>query len=167
MQSYSVFTAIDFETANNNRNSACQIGLARVEDGNIVKKLTKYLKPPTAEFSFSHIHKITANDVSRAQTFSDFLPEFEKFAEGSERLVAHNASFDASVLKACYLLAAKGVPKFEFACTLKASRQLLSLPAYKLSDICRHLGIPLKHHDAGSDAEACAMIQIWLQENSR
>lgn len=167
MQSYNVFTAIDFETANNNRNSACQIGLARVECGKVVEKLVKYLKPPTLEFSFSHIHKITAKHISNAQTFSDFLPEFEGFVKGSERLVAHNASFDASVLKACYLFAGETIPDFEFACTLKASRQLLSLPAYKLSDICRHLGIPLNHHDAGSDAEACAKIQIWLQENSR
>jgi DNA polymerase-3 subunit epsilon len=26
--------------------------------------------------------------------------------------------------------------------------------------VCRHLGIPLNHHDALSDAEACARIAI-------
>jgi DNA polymerase-3 subunit epsilon len=28
----------------------------------------------------------------------------------------------------------------------------------KLSSVCEHLDIPLNHHEAGSDAEACARI---------
>ncbi|MEA1910868.1 MAG: DNA polymerase III subunit epsilon, partial [Spirochaetota bacterium] len=32
------FTAIDFETANNKRTSACQIGIVVVKDGNITEE---------------------------------------------------------------------------------------------------------------------------------
>jgi hypothetical protein len=32
------------------------------------------------------------------------------------------------------------------------------------ADVCRHLRIPLRHHDAGSDAEACARIVIAALE---
>jgi len=29
-----------------------------------------------------------------------------------------------------------------------------------LPDVCRHLGLPLQHHNALSDAEACANIVL-------
>jgi DNA polymerase III epsilon subunit-like protein len=33
-----------------------------------------------------------------------------------------------------------------------------------LSDVCRHFDIRLKHHDAASDALACASIVLRAQE---
>jgi len=34
------------------------------------------------------------------------------------------------------------------------------LPSARLPAVCAHLGIPLDHHNAISDAEACARIAI-------
>jgi DNA polymerase-3 subunit epsilon len=34
----------------------------------------------------------------------------------------------------------------------------------KLPNVCRHLGISLNHHEASSDAEACARIMIRALE---
>lgn len=40
------FTAIDFETAQPYRWSICQVGLIRVENGEIVKQLDVLVQPP-------------------------------------------------------------------------------------------------------------------------
>ena len=39
------FVAIDFETANYSRGSACSVGLTRVEGGNIVEKIHRLINP--------------------------------------------------------------------------------------------------------------------------
>ena len=40
------FTAIDFETANSHRGSACAVGLVKVRDGHIVDTASWLIKPP-------------------------------------------------------------------------------------------------------------------------
>ncbi|HAN78786.1 MAG TPA: exonuclease, partial [Bacteroidales bacterium] len=44
------FTAIDFETAVGKRYSICQIGLVRVENGNIVDEIDMLIQPPFNEY---------------------------------------------------------------------------------------------------------------------
>lgn len=39
------FTAIDFETANNERSSVCSVGVVIVRDGEIVDKFCSLIKP--------------------------------------------------------------------------------------------------------------------------
>lgn len=43
---------------------------------------------------------------------------------------------------------------------MKLARRTWGLRPAKLPDVCRHLGIGLRHHDALSDAEACARIVL-------
>ena len=45
----SVFVAIDFETADQGRDSACSVGLVRVENGAIVKTAVQLIQPPRFE----------------------------------------------------------------------------------------------------------------------
>jgi DNA polymerase-3 subunit epsilon len=74
-------------------------------------------------------------------------------------VVAHNAGFDLSVLRAC--CEEHGIPfaKPASACTLKLARRLLpELPNHRLDTIARHLGVQLTHHEAESDAAACAEV---------
>ena len=49
------FVAIDFETANYARDSACAVGLVKVVGGEIVDKAVHLIKPPTREFVFTYI----------------------------------------------------------------------------------------------------------------
>ena len=49
------FVAIDFETANHSRDSACSIGIAIAEGGRIVALERRLIRPPTNEFFFTHI----------------------------------------------------------------------------------------------------------------
>jgi len=53
------FIAIDFETANNSRLSACAIGLCFVKNDTIVYSTKHYIKPPTTENFLSHTFQYT------------------------------------------------------------------------------------------------------------
>ena len=63
------FCAIDFETANANRGSACAVGLARVVDGEIVATTHFLMRPPEEVDWFDgfnvELHGITAEMVAR------------------------------------------------------------------------------------------------------
>lgn len=154
------FVAIDFETANYEASSACSVGLVKVADGEIVDTAVHLIKPPTREFVFTHIHGLTWKDVAKAQDFGNLWPALEPFLHGAEFLAAHNASFDRSVLHACcerYNIAAPSLP---FQCTVQLARRAWSIYPTKLPDVCRRLGIALDHHEALSDAMACARIVL-------
>src|SRR5205085_9653487 len=46
------FVAIDFETADHGRDSACAVALVRVERGRIVRRETRRIRPPRSRFFF-------------------------------------------------------------------------------------------------------------------
>lgn len=158
------FVAIDFETANSSRDSACAVALVRVESGAVVERRQWLIRPPPGEFCFTAIHGIAWSDVRSAPSFADVWPAAAKLAEGVEFFAAHNAPFDRSVLAACARRARIPVPATPFRCTVQLARQRLDIYPTTLPDVCRRLGIPLQHHNALSDAEACAQIVLAAGE---
>jgi DNA polymerase-3 subunit epsilon len=159
------FAAIDFETANHSQDSACAVGVVIVEGGRIVARLHERIRPPSRQFAFTHIHGLAWNDVRHAPSFDAVWTGITSELTGVEFLAAHNAPFDRSVLGACcatYGLAATTLP---FICTVRLARAQWNLHPTKLPDVCRHLGISLRHHQADSDAEACARIVIAAQNS--
>jgi DNA polymerase-3 subunit epsilon len=155
-----VFVALDFETANTSRNSACAIGVVRVVDGVIVEKAYELIRPPERWFEFTYIHGITWSHVARAPIFDAVWAKLASLFAGCEFIAAHNASFDRSVLRACCAHYGLDEPPMHFECTMKLARDRWGIRPTKLPDVARHLGLPLKHHDAASDAEVCAKIMI-------
>lgn len=160
----SKFTAIDFETADYGRDSACAVGLARVEAGRVIKTAYSLIRPPRQDIRFTDIHGITWEDVEDEPPFGEVWPGLAGFFEGIEFITAHNAPFDRSVLYACCAAAGLAVPPQPFVCTVKLSKAELGLKPATLSHVCHHLSIPLKHHNALSDAEACAKIMITVEQ---
>ncbi|OGS08617.1 MAG: exonuclease [Elusimicrobia bacterium RIFOXYA12_FULL_51_18] len=158
----SAFVAIDFETADYGRDSACSVGLVRVEDNKIVRSEHHLIRPPRQTFVFTEIHGLTWADVKKAPTFGQLWNKMDEFFKGAEFFVAHNASFDKGVLHACCTQAGVSIPKQPFRCTVKLARKVLKISPAKLSHVCHHLSIPLKHHNALSDAAACAQIMITV-----
>ena len=156
----STFVALDFETANHSRNSACALGLVLCRDGRIARSKQFLIRPPTRKFFFSYIHGIEWNDVARAPHFGELWPAIEPHLAEAEFLVAHNAPFDRGVLRACCDTYGVTMPALDFRCTVRIARHQWNLYPTRLPDVCRHLQIPLQHHDAGSDAEACARIVL-------
>ncbi len=154
------FAAIDFETADYGRDSACAVAVVRVEGGAIVDRAYHYIRPPRKDFVFSYVHGISWSDVADAPTFRELWPSLREGLAGVEFLAAHNAGFDRSVLNTCCERAHLSAPSHAFQCTVRLARTVWNIYPTTLPDVCRRLRIPLRHHHAGSDAEACARIVI-------
>ena len=154
------FAAIDFETANHSRDSACAVGIAIVQADQIVSLKQYMIRPPTQEFCFTHIHGLTWNDVRDAPTFSQVWKNLLPVLARLNFLAAHNAPFDRSVLNACCESYRLRPPAQSFVCTVQIARSIWNIRPTKLPDVCRYLGISLTHHEAKSDAEACARIVL-------
>ncbi|MBI4346183.1 MAG: 3'-5' exonuclease [Elusimicrobia bacterium] len=154
------FASIDFETADHGPDSACAVAIVRVEDGMIVRREHRLLRPPRRRFVFTPIHGIAWEDVRSAPTFAEAWPQLQESLDGIDFLAAHNASFDRRVLGACCGAAGWGSPEHRWVCTVRLSRRLWKLHSHALPNVCRHLGVPLRHHEALSDAEACARIVL-------
>jgi DNA polymerase III subunit epsilon len=154
------FVAIDFETADYGADSACAVALVRVEQGCIVRRQFALIRPPRRYFRFTHIHGITWSDVAGAPSFGESWPSLSGMLDGAHFLAAHNSGFDCRVLQTCCLQACIEPPTLPFLCTVKVARHTWKLRPANLPAVCAHLKIPLKHHDANSDAEACAHIVL-------
>ncbi len=154
------FAAIDFETADHGRDSACAVALVVVEGDRIVDRIDRLIRPPRRDFVFTYLHGIAWETVRDAPVFGDVWPELRPHLDGVEFLAAHNAPFDRSVLQACCAAAGVAPPDRPFLCTVDIARRAWNLYPTRLSDVCRHLGIALRHHEALSDAEACARIVL-------
>jgi DNA polymerase-3 subunit epsilon len=155
------FTAIDFETANQSRDSACAVALVRVCQGAVVDRFSALIQPPPGEFMFTYVHGITRKDVRKAKTFAELWPQIQRFCDPAPLLVAHNATFDRAVLMACCAYYGIEPINYPFVCTVRAARSAWpALPRHSLDIVSQFLNIRLNHHEASSDAEACAHILI-------
>ncbi len=154
------FVAIDFETANESPVSACALALVRVEGDRITARWRSLIRPPTRAFTFTSIHGIAWEDVASAPSFAEVWAEVLEVFEGASFLAAHNAKFDRGVLEACCAHYRLILPRIRYVCTVDLARATWRLPRHRLPDVCRHLRIPLAHHDPMSDAEACARIVV-------
>lgn len=157
------FTAIDFETANRKRSSACSIGLAKVRDGKIVDTHYELLRPVPFEFEYINIatHGITPEMVSESFTFLEAWPRIAEFING-DVLVGHNVCFEQSVINQYMIQHGVPIPDLDYLCTLYMSK--VNYPrrlGYKLDDLCKDiLGRDVNHHHALEDAIACADLAI-------
>ncbi|MBS1985680.1 MAG: 3'-5' exonuclease [Bdellovibrionales bacterium] len=157
------FLAIDFETADYQADSACSIGLVLVENGKIIHEEVCLIRPPREKVMFTEIHGLTWDHVSSAPTFGELWPSISHLFEGIDFLAAHNASFDSRVLKACCTSHGFLPPSTPFVCTVQLARKTWKMYPTNLPAVCKALNIPLQHHEALSDARACAQIVVLAQ----
>jgi DNA polymerase-3 subunit epsilon len=162
------FIAIDFETATAKRDSACSIGMAACRNGSIMGTYKQLLKPPRNEYLPLNIgiHGIKPSDTRNAPTIADIHANgLGDLLEAEVPLVAHNASFDMSVLRES--LAHHGIQTTWIAatCTVELARTMYpTLNNHKLNTVAKHIGYPLIHHDPISDAMAAAAIMFrWIE----
>jgi DNA polymerase-3 subunit epsilon len=158
--------AIDFETANEQRSSPCAIGLAWVENGQIVEVEHHYIRPIDMRFSGWNIavHGIRPADVENADEFPAVLERLQARIEQAT-VIAHNASFDISVLRRTCELYGLPFPAFDYLCTVQVAKNAWpQLPSAKLNAVCDFLGVEFKHHDAAQDAFACASVALAAVE---
>ncbi len=154
------FTCIDFETANRYRDSACAIGVVRVENGAITDRIYRLIRPVNLYFDYRNIeiHGITATDVENEPLFDEIYSEIQHLFE-DELLLAHNAAFDMSVLKYSLMAADVAPPRAHYFDSLQIARKLFpNLPNHKLNTLAGYFGYSFQHHHALEDAEVTAKI---------
>lgn len=161
--SFPSFTAIDFETANYQRNSACQLGIVVVESGRIIHSQSWLIKPPSPLFNFTYLHGIDYSMVKSQPTFGELWCNVKPYIE-NRILAAHNAAFDISVLVATLNHYGLAIPEFKVLDSLAIARRVWpELPNHKLDTVARKICCDLRHHDALSDAIACAQIILQAE----
>ncbi len=157
------FAAIDFETATAARNSACSVAVVEVRDGQLYDSYYTLIQPPANRYNWfnTRIHGITREDTANVPGFADIWAKLRTHLEG-RIVVAHNSSFDMSVLRACLTESGLPAPMFSYCDTVKISQKVWpELENHKLDTVGSFLHIDFNHHNALDDARTCAAIPIY------
>jgi DNA polymerase-3 subunit epsilon len=147
------FTALDFETSQGKRHSICQVGLVRYINGKLTDEVNILVQPPDNYYwsNFIDIHGITPKMTANAPTFDKIWHQISHFITG-QNVVAHNGfRFDFPCIEQTLGYYNIDPPVFTGHDTYK-------IYGVKLSSLCQTYKISLNHHDALSDAKACAEL---------
>ena len=145
-----------------------EIAATLVEGGAVIDTFQTYVnphKPIPAEIT--ELTGITDDMVQDAPELADAIERFFAFA-GDDVLVAHNAGFDLSFLKAaCKKLGMER--RFTYIDTLEMSKIMLpDLGRHKLNVLAKELQVgPFEHHRASEDASVLARIWLKLMERMK
>ncbi len=163
------YVSIDFETASSNPASACSVGLVRMdEEGFVEDRFYSLIAPKQMEFDprcFA-VHHLDPLSIMNAPTIASIWPEMCEFI-GNLPLVAHNARFDVSVLRAS--LESWGIAPIhnDYYCTLSLSRRLWKgRKSYRLTSLAEELGWVYEAHNALADSEICGRLFSRLCGNA-
>lgn len=167
------FVVIDFETANSKSNSICQIGIAVVEN-NVITALKDFLvRPPSKKFTNSHIHGITFEDVKNAPNFKELWSEVKGYIQG-RTVTAYNLDFDIGCLFAVldhYKIQRPDFMAFDILANVRYCKKTCpnsvfhSLENCKLVTVAKRLRFNHNAHNAYSDSEVAAKIQLYISKN--
>jgi DNA polymerase-3 subunit epsilon len=158
------FTAIDFETATGFAESACAVGIITVNNGVITEEYHTLIQPPNNEYWYRNImvHGIKPVQTLGLKTFDDIFPEIRQRLF-RRTIVAHNEAFDRNVLTRAMKYYGLYYDELEIAdrweCTCRIYRSKGYKPA-NLKYCSERNNIGLNHHEALSDARACAKLYL-------
>ncbi len=158
------FIVFDLETTGLSaaKNEIIEIGAIKVEEGEIKDSFSTFVKPKKSiPDSVTGLTGITNAMVANAPSEEIAVAEFLKFCGNDSVLVAHNAGFDTSFIRAA-MSRMNMEFSFSYIDTVSLSRKLLKeLRSHKLNAVAKHLKIKLdNHHRAVDDALATAHIFI-------
>lgn len=164
------FIALDLETANGSRGSACAVGLVEVRGGGITSTWSSLMQPPDRFSSFAAsntaVHGLFAADVEDAPRFDELWPSIESRLQPLT-VIAHNAQFDLGVIQDATWGSGLKCPRLRYGCTLLLARRHYDLESYTLDVVAEAAGVTLdRHHDALSDSLAAAEVLLQIVENA-
>ncbi|MEZ2388210.1 DEAD/DEAH box helicase [bacterium RCC_150] len=165
------YAVIDVETTgfSSQRDRIVEIAIVHVSEQGTVHDVWSTIINPEQSTGPSHIHGITNNNVRNAPLFREVIPQIQQQLVGTT-LVAHNADFDLSFLKAEFKRAGATVPDWPSLCTMQLTKRYHPGHSASLADICERLDIETgKAHTAAADALAAARLlstYIKLQMSS-
>ncbi len=155
------YIALDFETASSSMDSACSVGLVRMdEEGFVEDEFYSLICPKNPEFDprcFS-VHHLDPLSVLAAPSIEAIWPEMRDFI-ADRPLVAHNAFFDITVLRTS--LSSWGLEPVHnpYYCTLSLSRKLWKgRRSYRLPVLAEDMGWEYEAHNALDDSRICGRL---------
>ena len=161
------FVAFDLETTGLSPKSdkIIEIGAVLMQGGKELDRFQTFVDPGCKlRQETTDLTGITGDMLEGAPRIEDALPKFLEFV-GEHILVAHNADFDTSFIRAvCEKL---GYPyKYTSADTLVLSQNLMTnLSRFKLDIVADALSLPeFNHHRAADDAVICGLIMVKFIE---
>ncbi len=160
------FICFDIETTglSAKHNRITEIGAIRVKNRKIVDSFCTFVNPEVhIPEKITQVTGITDDMVSDAPREKEAIEKFIGFCSQSPVLVAHNAPFDVSFIKAA--LGRNNIEyNFSYIDTVPMCRALIkNIKNYKLDTVGNYLKIPaFNHHRASDDAKALAYIFIEL-----
>ncbi|WP_426560858.1 DEDD exonuclease domain-containing protein [Angustibacter sp. McL0619] len=164
------FVVVDLETTGGapGASGITEVGAVRVRGGQVLGEFQTLVDPGTPIPPFiALLTGITDAMVRDAPRIESVLPAFLEFARGSV-LVAHNAPFDVSFLKAAARQSGHQWPGFAVVDTVHLARQIVTrdeVPNRKLSTLARLFGSPTTpDHRALTDARATVHVLHGLLE---
>ncbi|AWG23758.1 3'-5' exonuclease [Flavobacterium kingsejongi] len=158
------FTAIDFETATGHPESACAVGIVTVQNGIITDEYYTLIQPPQNEYWYRNImvHGIKPIETWDKPLFDDLFPEIQKRLFG-QTIVAHNEAFDRNVLTKTMKYYGLYYDELEIADRWECTCKIYKAKGYKPANLkacSERNNIVLNHHEALSDARACAQLYL-------
>ncbi len=162
------FVAVDVETANCDRASICQIGIAAFRNGRIADRWQSLVNPEDDFDPFNvTIHGIDEDAVKNAPTFAEIAGELNDRL--SRHIVVSHSPFDRVALAR----AAEKCDLPEIQCrwldSAKVARrawQDCAHRGYGLKAVAEMLGIVFNHHNAQDDAMVAGEILLHAQETT-
>jgi DNA polymerase-3 subunit epsilon len=163
------FVAIDVETANADRASICQVGLA-VFEGDRLAHEWKTLVNPEDEFDPLNvsIHGIDEDAVKEAPTFEQVAPQLASHL--ADRVVVSHTSFDRVALTRAFEEVRLELPRCTWLDSARVARRTwedVAKRGYGLGPLCQRIGYSYQAHDALEDAKAAAMVLLAAMAESK
>ncbi|MFM0236186.1 exonuclease domain-containing protein [Paraburkholderia sediminicola] len=156
------FVAIDFETANANLASICQVGVVTFEDGRIVDSWGALVNPQDYfDWINVDIHGIDETTVKDSPTFQQIYAAMMDRLR--DQIVVSHTSFDRTALSqaiAKHNLAGISCRWLDSARVVRRAWAQWARSGYGLGNVCGTLGIPFTAHDAVEDARAAGEVLL-------
>lgn len=160
------FIALDVETACSDAGSICQIGLACVQPDNQIQTFSMLVNPGTRFDAFNiQLHGIGPDHVADAPRFPDALSALLPLLT-THHLVQHS-NFDKQAMNAACGFCGLPTPDLRWSDSVIIARrawpELKGNGGHGLANLKRTLNLQFRHHDAGEDARAAAMVVLHAE----
>ncbi|SFQ78273.1 3'-5' exonuclease [Donghicola eburneus] len=160
------FFALDVETANHDRASICQVGVACVRPDDSIETWVTLVNPQTETWRFTYLHGINAEMTRGAPTIGEVLTMLEGLLSG--RTVYQHSGFDRSAIRAACVGLGRSEPDWIWKDSVGIARtawpELNGNGGHGLASLKQHLGLRFEHHDAGEDARAAAQVVLFAEK---
>lgn len=152
---------VDVETTglDPRRDRVIQIAVTQTDDAGRVERSWTTLVDPRRDPGPVHVHGLDAATLAGAPVYAAVAPQVAELVRG-RILVAHNADFDWSFLRAEQRRAGLPLPTRTRMCTVDLSRRLrLPVKDKRLATVAAHWGVTQQRaHDAADDTRVLVEV---------